>query len=405
MPHPPRNLRLRSGILERGVAVDILRKKNIRALMEHMGGAHVSIYMPTVRFGPDAEQNKVRFKNLIRDAESELERQGTRAADARELMEPAWKMQRDQVFWRVMCDGLAVFIASGLVRAYKLPLNFRESSSVNESFEVTQLLPLLVGDGSFYVLALSKDMVRLLQGTRDSIDEVDLEGLPEGLADAMKLEQVEYQGFVHMVERSGPPGTGGTTIFKSHGTERDEARARLLEYFRKVDAGLHELLKDEHAPLVLAGVEELFPVYGEANSYGHLLSEGVPGNPDREKAGELHDKAWRVVGPYFEKDRSRAADRFAEMIGTGLASTNIQEIVPAAYDGRVETAFVALGASEWGSYDRSTDSVEVDAERRPGDEPLLEIAAVQTVLHDGTVYAVDRSEVPTGSEAAAIFRY
>jgi Bacterial archaeo-eukaryotic release factor family 3 len=373
--------------------------------MEHIGGMHVSIYMPTVRLGRDAEQNKVLFKDLVRKAERELELQGRRPADARDLMEAAWKIESDELFWRAMCDGLVVFLAGGFVRAYKLPLSFKEAASVNDSFEVTQLLPLLVGDGSFFVLALSQDMARLLQGTRYSVDVVDPEGLPKGLADAMKFEQVQDQRFVHTVERTGAPGGRGVTIYHGHGADKDEARARVLEYFRKVDAGLHELLKDESSPLILAGVDELFGIYAEANTYGHLLSDGIPGSPDREKPLELHDKAWRILGPYFERGRSEAADRFAEMLGTGLASTNIQEIVPAAYDGRVDTAFVALGASEWGRFDKSTDTVEVEPERHPGDKPLLEIAARQTVLHDGTVYAVDRSDVPTGAEAAAIFRY
>jgi hypothetical protein len=44
---------------------------------------------------------------------------------------------------------------------------------VSERFHVKPLLPLLSGDGRFYVLALSQNEIRLLQGTRYSVEQVD----------------------------------------------------------------------------------------------------------------------------------------------------------------------------------------------------------------------------------------
>lgn len=38
---------------------------------------------------------------------------------------------------------------------------------VDDRFHVTPLLPLLAGDGHFFVLALSQNQIGLLEGTRD----------------------------------------------------------------------------------------------------------------------------------------------------------------------------------------------------------------------------------------------
>jgi len=40
---------------------------------------------------------------------------------------------------------------------------------VSDRFHLKPLLPLLTGDGRFYILALSQNQVRLLQGTRYSV--------------------------------------------------------------------------------------------------------------------------------------------------------------------------------------------------------------------------------------------
>jgi len=42
---------------------------------------------------------------------------------------------------------------------------------------------------------------------------------------------------------------------------------------------------------------------------------------------------------------------------------------------------------------------------KSGDEPLLDLAAVQTYLKGGIVYAVEPEKVPGGTSAAAVLRY
>jgi hypothetical protein len=49
---------------------------------------------------------------------------------------------------------------------------------------VKPLLPFLASDGVFYILALSQNQLRLLAGTRHTVDEIDLENVPETLSEA-----------------------------------------------------------------------------------------------------------------------------------------------------------------------------------------------------------------------------
>jgi hypothetical protein len=44
-------------------------------------------------------------------------------------------------------------------------------------------------------------------------------------------------------------------------------------------------------------------------------------------------------------------------------------------------------------------------EVKPGDEDLLDFAAVHTLLNRGTVYAVELKKVPDEAPLAAVFRY
>ena len=170
---------------------------------------------------------------------------------------------------------------------------------------------------------------------------------------------------------------------------------------------MQDLLRDEQALLVLAGVDYLHPIYKEANTYPYLVDEGIEGNPEELSAEELHERAWAIVQPLFLAAQKEAAAQYRQLAGAGSeqASNDLKEVVPAAYHGRVETLFVAVGLQQWGTFDPETNTVQVHEEAEPGDEDLLDFAAVQALLNSGTVYAVEPEKVPDETPLAAVFRY
>lgn len=87
------------------------------------------------------------------------------------------------------------------------------------------------------------------------------------------------------------------------------------------------------------------------------------------------------------------------------ASTDLNEILPAAFGGRVETLFVADDIESWGHYDARASVALLHDERRPGDFDLIDCAAAETLIRHGQIYALAHRNVPGGEQIAAIFRY
>ena len=300
----------------------------------------------------------------------------------------------------------ATFVSQDFSRHIRLPEPVEELVVVTERFHMKPLLPLLSGDGRFYVLAVSKNQLRLLEGTRNSVKEIDLEDVPKSLAEALKYENSEKQlQFRTQGPRQAKGGRGAT--FHGHGGGADDAEHKkgILRYLRKVDEGIREFLKGEHAPLVFAGVDYLFPLYREANSYPDLMDDPVLGNPDDLPQVELHGKAWSLVRHHFEREQQEAAEQFAQWAGTGRTADNVREALTLAHRGRVDVLFVPLGKRSWGTFDEDGEEVAIHARRQPGDEDLLDRAALETMLNGGTVYAVKQEAMPADLPVAAVFRY
>jgi hypothetical protein len=362
----------------------------------------ISLFMPTHRAGRESEQDPIRFKNLLREAEERLMAGGIRSAEVRAILKEPRRLLQNRGFWQGQIEGLAVFFSPGTFHFFRLPLPFKELVVVTSRFHIKPLLPMLVSDGLFYILALSQKQVRLLEGTRHTVDEIDLEGMPQSLSEAFPDASLDRQLQFH----TGTPSGSGERAAMFHGHDiSNESKDRILRWFRMLDRQLRGFLANGRPPLVLAGVDLLFPIYQDANTYPYLIEGGISGNPEGLKPEELHGQAWELVEPFFRKTREEATARYRQLAGTGQTSTDVKEAVSAAHHGRVEVLFVAVGMQVWGRFDPEKDRVDVHESPEPDDEDLLDLAAMESLIKGGTVYAVRPEEVPDQVPLAAVFRY
>lgn len=354
----------------------------------------------------EGQQDQLRIRRLIREAESLVRYTAQlHPAQVEELLEPLRILVDDRRFWQHSGDGLAIFRSPRVFHPLRLPYSFKERVVVGDHFSFKPLLPLLSDGDRFYVLALSHNAVRLLVCTHESVNELKLpKQVPTSLVAFLGSEERENDLQSHSAASFGVVGKGGRhpAIIHGQGVGIDDEKNDTLRYFQQIDRGLHGVFRDETAPLVLAGVEYLFPIYHEANTYPHLLKQGIGGNPDRLNSETLRAKAWPIVEPAVLQARERAAMQYRNFVGTGRASSQTGEIVPAAYYGRVASLFVALDQEQWGTFDPTSGRLQMHEEAQRGDEDLLDLAVIQTLRHSGEVYAVEQSDMPP---FAAVFRY
>jgi hypothetical protein len=388
--------------------MQVLSHDELKSLAANQNAASVSIYLPTHRTNPEAQQDPIRLRNLLGEAEKRLAANGLRSGDARRLVAQAETLVPRHNFAQQGSAGLAVFLAPDVFKHYWLPFAVEERLNLGHRFHLKPLLPSLAPDGVFYVLALSQNQVRLLEGTRHSVREVELAGVPQSAAEALQFDEHENQVQFHTGTRA-PGGQGGERPGVFHGSSgaNEAHNSDLRRFFHQVDEGVRAWLGPRTAPLLLAGVEYLHPLYRAANEYPHLMEGGITGNPEGMRAEDLHAQAWELVRPIITAGREATAERFRELHGAGdkLASVDLNEIVPAAHYGRVESLFVAPSGEAWGRFDPDTNTVVRHAQPENEDDDLYDLAAVQTYLNGGSVYAVTVDKMPGDDPVAALFRY
>lgn len=119
-----------------------------------------------------------------------------------------------------------MFLAPDYFARYRLPVKFEEIAVASNRFYIKPLLPVVSGEGEFYVLALSQDEVRFFHGARYTMSAVALLNVPTSLAEALRYDEFENQLQFHSATGqttvTGAPGGPPPSIFHGQGNAGDD---------------------------------------------------------------------------------------------------------------------------------------------------------------------------------------
>jgi hypothetical protein len=385
-------------------ASSLLSEEDLQILLEESENPCVSIYMPTPELGREKRKHPIKLKNLLRKAEQKLQESNLKPSSVKDFMEPAQKLITDSDYWRTKSAAIGVFIKPDWFRTLSLPLECEEIVVVSDRFHLKPILPLLSSGREYCVLALSQNQVKCFHCTPYSIHEVELANVPLSLAEALKYDDPEKQLQFHTQTSGIREKNQRSAMFHGHGKGIDDSKNDILRFFRMVEKGLQSLPILKQKPLILAGVEYLHSIYRTVNTNPYLLETGITGNIEKLSEEQLHEKSWSVANAAFKQKRREEFSRYRELSGSDLAYDDIRKIVPAAYEGKIDTLFVAAGFEQWGHFDAQMQAVTLGRAQKPGIYDLTDYAAVHTYLKGGKVYILEAVEIPD-TNCAAILRY
>ena len=381
-------------------------RPNFDRLASQINDYSVSIFIPTYRVG-NQQEDQIRYKNALKKAHGKLiERYDLSEQEATNFLQEATTLEDDQAFWKDQSDGLAVFIGPDRMEHFSCPIDFETMIYVAPEFYLRPLVPMLGEESTFHFLALSRGAIKFYTGTQYSISEVDMNSLvPVNMDDAL-MQDTPDNDLGRAGGAEGQRGSNNPVYFSRGGKTGDEVED-LKAYFDRVDAGISDYLCDDKAPLVLGGVEQLIPIYQEANSYDHLFTGGhVEGNLELDAPAMLHEKAWAVVHGAFEEQRYRDKQLYGDNQARGEAGSDVESIVPAAINGRIAALWLNKDQYVYGEYHAENNGVTIMTDEDKNATELLNLAAIRALQSGARVYNLAGNELPvTGSSACAIYRY
>lgn len=384
--------------------MDRIRRHDVESLLDHSGNPCVSLYLPLHPEGRDGQADAIVLRKLTDRAEEFLIDRGLRRPAARELLDEIRRLPKDDAAWQQRGKSLAAFAAPGITRVFQGNGLSEDAVFVDDQFHVRLLLPQVIEDDKFFVLALSQNAVRLYQGSERELRLLDVPRLPANRDEALNIDEVPRGSQVHSAMR-GDQGQGKQAgVFHGQGGKADTVKDDLRLFVREVARAVDRRLQGESAPLILATVAATVPIWQETSDYSYTLDEFVGGNPDHLTPAELHAKAWPLVQPSLLSEREELYNRIHEKENP-RATFGLPVVITAAIRGQVDSLFLDCSRPWWGTYDAENDTVFVHPQPQPGDADLVEIAAVETLRHGGRVFAMTAARSDPEAAAKALLRY
>jgi Bacterial archaeo-eukaryotic release factor family 3 len=361
----------------------------------------LSLYQPTHRTHPDKRQDPIRYRNLLKTIDESLERR-YQSRDVKPILEPFRRLATDELFWNNTLDGLAVVGARDLFRVYRLQRPVPEFVVVADSFHVKPLLRIAQSADRYQVLAVDRRDIRLFDGNRDTIDEIQIApGVPRTLTDALGAQETER----HLTVASYG-GLRGPGMHHGHGSRQDEVDLDTERFFRVVDRALLEHhSRRSGLPLILVALPEHQAAFRAVSHNPYLMSEGIPVHPDSLTIESLRERSWQVMEPKYLARLSQLIEEFGTAHARGLATEDLSETAAAVVTGRVATLLVDASHEVPGRLDATTGAITYDDLAEPQVDDVLDDLGESVLRRGGQVVVVPSDRMPTRTGAAAIFRF
>lgn len=362
----------------------------------------LSLYQPTHRHHRESQQDLIRFRNLAKSLEAPL-RQKYAARDVRALLAQFQGLADDRVFWTHTLDGLAVLATSELFKVYRLQRSVPELAIVADSFHIKPLLRILQSADRYQILGINRQEMRLFEGNRDAIDEIEpAPGVPRRVADVLgeSGSDVERKNRVY-----GPAVPGGTT---RHGTDvkEDALSSDTERFFRAVDrAVLRQHSLPSRLPLLLAALPEHQALFRAVSRNPFLAAEAIDHYPGALSPDRLRERAWALVLPYYLKRLEGLIERFRAAKAGGRGADDLTGVAEAAAAGRIATLLIEAERRIPGAFDPVTGAIRLRDPDRPEIDDLLDDLAERALRTGGDVVIVPAERMPTDTGIAAIYRF
>jgi len=383
--------------------MDALDQDYAAGLLDACGPPCLSLYQPTHRRHPENQQDPIRFRNLVKKLEESLLQEYTKD-QIQPLLKPFLELADDREFWNHTLDGLAVLGAKGLFRVYELQRPVAELAVVADSLHTKPLMRILQSADRFQILGVSRQAIKLFEGNRDALDEIEpAKGVPQTITEALGEELTEPH---QTVASYGGVGGSHSPMHHGHGGRESEVDIDAERFFRAVDREvLKHHSKPSGLPLILAALPEHHHLFHQVSHNPFLIAKSIDVHPDALTIDELRQRAWQVIEPHYLARLAALVEQFRTARSRDLGSDELTHVAKAVVAGRVATLLIEADREVPGRTDAATGAIEFGDLAHPEVDDVLDDLGALALKLGGEVVIVPAERMPTKTGIAAIYRY
>lgn len=380
-----------------------INRSTLAQLLNYPQQCCLSLYMPTYRAFPDSSQNAIRYKNLLGKLREQLNARYPEANHAA-LLDRFERLEEDHEFWLTPRDGLVVLGGEHFFHASKLLRSVPEQTFVSDHPYLAPLMQITQAGDAFQLLCLSRDEVRLFEGTQEAFHEVQLDyRVPKSQTDALGSDLTAPDQSGHPDGFGAASKRGDPMTHSAGGSgKQDEIDKDRDKFFRAVDVAIERYhSRPSGLPLMLVALPDNQSFFRGISRNPQLTRDRIEIDPSALNAEALRERASEVAARHQLDRLNGLHDRYGAAKGEGRSSTDLEEVGKAAVAGRVEMLLVAADKRVDGQLDPETGAVAPATEAEG--TSLLDDIMIAAMRNGAEIMVVPPQRMPETSSVAAVF--
>ncbi len=274
----------------------------------------VTLTLPTHRISPDYKQDALNLKNLIKQAEQELQDKVDKKALS--AVVDQLKAVQEQIDHSHNLQGLVVYAGKECCSVVKLPVTLQPEVIIGRYYDIRPLLRARQQANNYYIITISREKIRLIEAANE---QVILEFKDENFP----FENTEYY-------TDSPIKLA-----------QDDFTDRLIqEFFNQADKRFKYYLNENPLPVVLAGDVKNIPHYIKQMDNRCTYIGSIHGNYDTMPLHLLVGEAYPVVRDYIRSAENECVGYLEGSKSAALLTTDVNEIFRLTAEGNIDMLFM-----------------------------------------------------------------
>lgn len=367
------------------------------SIMEKGKSPVISIYIDTNIKKPDRLENSIRFKNLVREAQEAIKDKEVRGF--RDLFSLFKQMEDDAIFWEGATEGMAILADEEECIVYKLPINVTSRAIVSDSYNIKPLLKSYQQNDRYHVLGLNRDRFFLYEADRFGLHPISLDEKDSTMEGVLGSQLTERdQAHVSL--------GGDQSTYHGYGGAKDERKIDDEKFFRHVEAFIEERYSKQYKiPLILVGLDQHQGEFRKISKNPYLIKEGVKSDIEAMDEKILYEKVQNVMTDIFKRELKEQMEIFNQAYSKGMGSDDVVQIARAITEGRVEVLYLEENKVHPGKYDLDLGTIKEGASEDFYIGDIYDDMVESVLSRGGEVVILEREDMPTERDMAAVYRY
>lgn len=360
----------------------------------------ISIYLPTQNKGMSTRENSTRFRNVFREVKNELIDKNYDIFIVNNIFDKLSSMFISKNLGNKYDKSMAILMGDDEVRIIKLPYAVEDQYWVGNYFYLKPLIKILDLNKRYYILSISKQFIKLFEANYYGIKDLDLD-LPQEIDKVLWYKGYEDNFFAR--QYTNQTGRKENSFYYGQNIGTDVQASKLKLFFKHINDKVIGKLHGEKSPLILATYDHYAPFYKDINKYNYLLDEVISGDPENYNLDNLHYLGQEIINKGIEINKKLIIDDYKNLLGTGKAFDNFEEIYNQVVLNRIGTLMINCDKNVWGRIDEKKGKIFVDNRQKINNLDLLDFLACKTISIGGRVHCY--KNLPNGKDIIGISRY